>query len=124
MTCCLLNPCYFATSDAATREKSLKLLTEEAIRCDQLGIPNLVLHPGSHTGGGIEQGIKLIAEGLDKVYNDIFTQKGEEAKVSILLETAAGQGTAVGAKFSELKRIRDACTHKDKIGICLVHIFH
>ena len=46
-------------------KKSVKSLIEEIELCESLGIPYLVLHPGSHIGGGEENGMELIAQNLD-----------------------------------------------------------
>jgi deoxyribonuclease-4 len=63
--CYLIN---LASSTAETRKLSINALTEELERCDLLNIPYLVVHPGSHTGQGIENGIKCIAQGLDEAF--------------------------------------------------------
>ena len=44
-----------ASPEPGLREKSVQALTVEMSRCNQLAIPNLVLHPGSHVGSGEEQ---------------------------------------------------------------------
>lgn len=41
-----------------TREKSIAALVEEIARCEALGIDDLVLHPGSHLGDGLDNGRK------------------------------------------------------------------
>ena len=43
----------------------------------------------------------------------------------ILLETMSGTGTEIGARFEELKAIRDGVRHPEKIGVCLdtCHIY-
>ena len=39
---------------------SVNFLKEELKRCEELGIKYIVLHPGSHVGLGIDEGIKNI----------------------------------------------------------------
>ena len=68
-------------------------------------------HPGSHTGQGVEVGIKQIAEGLNKA---LFP----EMKTTVLLETMAGKGSEVGKIFEELRAIIDLVECKDKLGVC------
>ncbi|MGI6238959.1 MAG: deoxyribonuclease IV [Christensenellales bacterium] len=69
-------------------------------------------HPGSHVGQGIEAGIARIAEAL----NEVLTPALE---TTVLLETMAGKGSEVGARFEELREIIDRTAHAEKLGVCL-----
>ena len=91
---------------------SINFLKQEIKRCESLGIKRLVLHPGSHVGLGIEQGIDNIAYALNKVLD-------ENTKVFICLETMAGKGSEVGSKFEELASIIDKVELKDKLKVCI-----
>ncbi len=93
------------------QEFSIKFLIEECGRCESLFMDKLVLHPGSHVGYGIEQGIENIADSLNEVLKHTTT--------TILLETMAGKGSEVGSKLEEIKEIIEKINEKDKIGICL-----
>lgn len=99
------------SSDLDKYNFAVKFLKEEVERCSMLGIKNMVLHPGSHVGCGVEQGIKNIINGL----NDVLMH----SSVTILLETMAGKGTEIGRSFEEIKQIIDGVKYKDKIGVCL-----
>ncbi len=105
--------------DENIQEKSRNGLILEINRCDELGIPYLVIHPGAHTGGGEEKALKLIAHNIDKVFDEAAP------KTMILLESTAGQGTNVGYTFEQLRTIYDHSTHKERLGFCLdtCHIF-
>ncbi|MFH0898252.1 MAG: deoxyribonuclease IV [bacterium] len=99
--------------------KSVTALAKELSRCEQLDIPYLVIHPGSHLGSGEDACIKQIAKNLDTILaNATGTTK-------ICLETMAGQGTNIGSTFEQLKNIIDLCKHKEHLGTCLdtCHIF-
>src|ERR1700689_2444690 len=50
--------------DHAMRAKSVKGFIDELHRCEALGVPILVAHPGSHVGSGVENGIKTIAKSI------------------------------------------------------------
>lgn len=91
----------------------IRFLIEELTRCEELGIQKIVLHPGSHVGLGVEEGIHNIILGLNSVLENSHTN------VKILLETMAGKGTEIGSNFSELKLIIDGVHQKERIGICL-----
>lgn len=107
-----------ASGKAETYEFACTVMREDIARMDALGIENLVFHPGSHTGIGVETGIKNIIAGLDQAIT------GRE-NITVLLETMSGKGTEIGASFEELKAIRDGVKHPEKIGICLdtCHVF-
>ena len=102
------------------RSMSCNALKQELIRSSMLGIPFVVLHPGSHMGKGEKQGINRIAESI----NDIFA-KTPEIRSRLLLETVAGQGSSIGHTFEQLALILDLIENKEKMGICLdtCHIF-
>ena len=99
------------------REKSVEALTDELRRCDQIGAPHLVLHPGSNAE--TDRGLSLIADGLDRAF---AAHKGD---CLLLLETAAGQGSALGRTFEELREIRTRSKNPDRVAICLdtCHVF-
>ena len=96
-------------------EFSVNFLTEEVNRVNELGIKYLVLHPGSHVGLGIDQGIENIIKGL----NMVFTNVNKTNNVIILLETMAGKGSEVGSKMAEIKRIIEGVDDQEHIGVCL-----
>ena len=93
--------------------KSRDALLVEVERCEALGIPWLVLHPGSHRGAGEEAGIAAVAESLDLV---LGRTKGY--KNAILIETTAGQGQTLGRTFEELAAMRERVKDKERVGFC------
>jgi deoxyribonuclease IV len=99
------------------REKSVAAFIDELQRCDQIGAPHLVVHPGSNAD--TEAGLRLIAEALDRTF------AAHKGPCLVLLETAAGQGSALGRTFEELRDIRDRCKSPDRVAICLdtCHVF-
>ena len=91
---------------------SIRFLIDEIKRCQEIGIKFLVLHPGSHVGVGIEEGLKSIIFAINqanKSNNDVI----------ILLETMAGKGTELGTDFNQIKSIIDGVEDKSKIGVCM-----
>ena len=101
-----------ANEDAEKHEFAINFLKQEVSRCEKLGIKNMVLHPGSHVGAGIDKGIELIIDGLNSVLEN-------NNSVCILLETMAGKGSEVGSNFSEIKRIIDGIKKQSLIGVCM-----
>lgn len=101
-------------------EKSIPAFTDELQRCDLLGIPYLVTHPGAHTGSGVDAGIARFAQSL----NEIFEAMPDTTTLT-LLETTAGQGTTLGRSFEEIAAIIDLVEDKARVGVCMdtCHIF-
>lgn len=101
-------------------KKSRDAFQDEMIRCSQLGLEGLNVHPGAHRGAGEAEGIKRIAESLNIVH-----EQTRGIGVATILETTAGQGTSVGYKFEQLRAIFDLVEEKDRMGVCIdtCHIF-
>ena len=108
-----------ASSRQELRQKSIAAFVEELSRCHQLAIPFVVLHPGSHTGDGVEAGIDRLISALDE------TIAAADSRTMVLVETTAGQGTGLGSRFEEIAWIRERSCFPEKIGVCLdtCHIF-
>ena len=91
---------------------SVSFLKQEVIRCEELGVTKLVLHPGSSVGLERNHAIANIVKGLNIVLDD-------NHNVCVCLETMAGKGTEVGKSFEEIKTIIDGIKNKKMIGVCL-----
>ncbi|MCP3977941.1 MAG: deoxyribonuclease IV [bacterium] len=105
-----------ASPDEPTWRRSIEALGDEVERCALLGVPYLVLHPGSHVGSGEDAGLDRVAAGLDLVLGPSLR---ERRGVSVLLETTAGQGTNLGARFEHLGRIVRASRVRRRLGVCV-----
>ncbi len=46
-----------ATPDPAERARAMAALLDDLDRAERLGLPFVVLHPGSHRGAGVEAGL-------------------------------------------------------------------
>ncbi len=113
----LINLCAV---DDAILKKSREAFVDELQRCELLGIPYLNFHPGSHIGKGEEEGIKLIIESLNVAH-----EKTKDFRVLSVLETTAGQGSAIGYRFEHLHRIIDGVNEPERMAVCIdtCHIF-
>lgn len=109
-----------ASPKADILEKSIPAFTDELQRCDTLGIPYLVTHPGAHTGSGVEAGIRRFAQSLNEIFEAM-----PDNRTMTLLETTAGQGTSLGRSFEEIAAIIDQVEDASRVGVCLdtCHIF-
>src|SRR5258706_13308652 len=113
----LINLC---ATDLSILEKSREAFIDELQRCNALGIPYLNFHPGAHMGAGEEEGIKKIVESLNRAH-----EATPGFKVMSILETTAGQGSAIGCRFEQLRAIIDEVDDPDRMGVCIdtCHIF-
>lgn len=107
-----------ASAKPEVYEFACDVIREDIQRMDNLGIENIVFHPGSHTGIGTEAGIENIIRGLNQAIT-------ENQNIMVLLETMSGKGTEIGVRFEELKAIRAGVNHPEKVGVCLdtCHVF-
>jgi len=115
--CYLIN---LASPDDALYERSIESFGGEMDRCERLGIPYLVTHPGSHVGSGEAAGIRRIARALTRLLRE-----RPRARLRVLLETTAGQGSSIGHRFEELAEIIGRVDSPDRLGVCVdtCHVF-
>lgn len=97
-----------------TYELAVRFLQEEIRRTNQIGVRNIVLHPGAYTDKDAEFGIARIAEGLNEVLEGT-----KETNVNIALETMAGKGTEIGRSFEELAAIIEKVRDNDRLTVCM-----
>lgn len=100
--------------------KSRVALKDEFDRCERLGIDYLNFHPGSHMGAGESDGIRRIAESINIVH-----EQTNGYRVRSVLETTAGQGTAIGYRFEQLRAIIDHVEERERMAVCVdtCHVF-
>lgn len=101
-------------------EKSIAAFAEELERCALLDIPYIVTHPGAHTGSGEEAGLEREAVALRRLF-----EAGVGGSTMVLLETTAGQGSALGHRFEQIARLFELVPHHERMGVCVdtCHIF-
>lgn len=109
-----------ASPDDALWEKSRLAMRDELDRCDLLGVPFLVSHPGAHVGAGETAGIARVAEAIDRIHDE-----RPDGAATILLETTAGQGTTLGRTFEELAGILERVADGRRVAVCFdtCHVF-
>ncbi len=103
-----------ATAQPELRAQSIAALGEELDRAEVLGLTGLVMHPGSYTSGTEADGLRLIAEALDRLLDE-----RPHGKTMILLEHTAGQGTNLGHRFEHLAEIIQRLQSSPRVGVCL-----
>ena len=90
-----------ASPDPVLRSKSQAAFVAELRRCEALGIPYVVSHPGNFIDerrAGLRRNADAYAACLAAV----------PGAVKVAIETTAGSGTALGSTFEELRALADA----------------
>ena len=96
------------------RARSLAALIEEYDRAERLTLDAIVLHPGAHTTGTPDAGLRRIGDGLVRLL-----RRRPRGRTRVLLEHTAGQGTTLGHTFEQLRTLLDLVDGAPRVGICL-----
>ena len=107
-----------ASPDAAARARSRALQREETERCEALGIPWCVMHPGAHLGTAGDArdeaaGIRRLAAELDAIHGATAGYR-----TVTCIENTVGSGTNLGGPVEHLARIRDSVRHPERVAFC------
>lgn len=100
--------------------KSRKAFEEEIHRCHALNLAFLNFHPGAALDSTVEQCLDTIIESLLP-----FEKLVDQGHTRLLIESTAGQGSAVGHKLEHLGYLVEMLHKKIKIGVCIdtCHLF-
>lgn len=93
-------------------QKSQAAFWEEMQRCQQLGLPLLNFHPGSHLKAISEQAC------LQRVAIAINYALEKSSGVTAVIEITAGQGSNIGYRFEHIAEIMAQVEDKSRIGVC------
>lgn len=101
-------------------QKSVDAFAIELERAAQLGLPGVVVHPGSYVESSEAEGLEAIVRALDELHHRL-----PGLEIQTWLETTAGQGTNLGCRFEHLARIIDGVRDPGRLGVCVdsCHIF-
>lgn len=107
-----------ASPDAELQRKSHAMQLDELQRCEALGVPSCVMHPGAHMGkkgnaADEAAGIDRLVRALDALHRET---KGFRTVTCI--ENTVGGGTSLGGPFEQLARIREAVRDPERVAIC------
>lgn len=100
-----------ASKETRIRESTIGLLRTELERGSVLKTYGMMFHPGSASGVGEEEGVKLVIEGMKKILH------GYKGTTRFLVEISAGAGMVIGDTFEEVAAILDG-VDDERIGVC------
>ncbi len=108
-----------AAPDKEKWDKSLESMIEELRRAELLDVPYVNIHIGKSMKAPIEDAFTRIVKFLD------ISLKEVKNNVMLLLENTAGQGSEIGTKFEEIRKILDMVKEPERIGVCIdtAHLF-
>lgn len=111
-----------ASPDPALWEKSYQALKDEVERAAALGIPLLTFHPGSYMESDEDAGLAAIARAVRRLLDETAASAPGTA---VCLETMAGQGTNLGARFEHLAYLLAEAGPNERLGVCFdtCHVF-
>lgn len=109
-----------ATPVPAEWHRAVDVFHDELERAEALGLPFVVIHPGSHRETGLPDGIRRVARAID-----VLHERTRGHRVRIVLENTAGGGSSIGRTFEELAAILAAAEDGGRVGVCLdtCHLF-
>jgi len=109
-----------AAAEPASFVRAVDAFHDELERAEALGLPFVIIHPGSHKGLGLADGIRRIVSALDEV-----TSRTRGYRVRVLLENTAGGGATIGRSFEELAALLAGARAPERLGVCLdtCHLF-
>lgn len=102
-----------AAPDDALYAKSIDAFEEEMRRCETLGIPTLIMHPGAPLERGDDFGIERVSAAFSELH-----QRLAGIDVKIAVEITAGQGSHIGRTFEQIARIIEKTTRGDLLRVC------
>lgn len=103
-----------ASPDDALWEKSIEAFELELLRADKLGIPYVVMHPGSYTVSSEQEGLDRIVVALDRIHKQTAGIGSQT-----LFENTAGQGTNLGWRFEHLQYLIAKVAEPERVGVCI-----
>ena len=108
-----------ANADEAKRQQAIDGLKREMQRCSVYRIPYVVSHMGAASDQDEDVAIDKVAKAAKEILADT------PGNVTLLMETTAGQGSALNWKFEQLATTIEKSGDPKRLAVCLdtCHIF-
>ncbi len=101
-----------ASPKESVYRRSIDVLKEELTRANELTVPFIVTHLGSHLGYGKRKGSERIVDAVNDAFSDV------DNDVVLLLENSAGTKNSMGSTFEDIEQIASRIVDKDRVGVC------
>jgi deoxyribonuclease-4 len=108
-----------ASPERVLLARSVQAFHDELVRALALGADYVIVHPGAARGDDNRRALERAAGAIRQAARGLRLDG-----LRILLENTAGQGSALGMRFSELKAMLEACAGLP-MGVCIdtAHLF-
>ena len=93
--------------------RSVDSIAEDLKRADQLGAQYLIIHIGHRLESSEDEAIEAVSRGINQAFEKVRNS------IILLMENTAGQGTEIGYKFEQIKKIIDQVEQNQRMGVCL-----
>lgn len=103
-----------ATGDPVLYERSYRSFVSELQRSSRLRLDFVVTHPGNATDGDFARGLAQNAAAIEQALHEV------PGNLGVLIETTAGGGRVLGAKFEEIAEMigRIGPEQRQRVGVC------
>jgi len=101
----------FASAEERIRKNSIRIVREELERGSLINAKYVMFHPGSAKDMGETEAVKLVIDGIKKIYD------GYHGSTQLLVEISAGAGMVIGHSFEEVAQIIEGVGHPE-LGVC------
>jgi len=102
-----------ASKDSKFYSRSIDSIVIELERAERLGVPYLIIHVGHRMQNSEDEAIEAVAQAINQAFDRVRNP------IILLLENTAGQGTEIGYRFEQIKKIMDGVQEVEKVGVCL-----
>jgi len=102
-----------ASIDSKFYSRSIDSIVTELERAERLGVPYLIIHVGHRMQNSEDEAIEAVAQAINQAFDRARNP------IILLLENTAGQGTEIGYRFEQIKKIMDGVQEVEKVGVCL-----
>ncbi|MGZ3557667.1 MAG: deoxyribonuclease IV [Thermodesulfobacteriota bacterium] len=92
---------------------SIQSLVIDLHRAERLGAQFLIIHIGHRMESSEEEAIEAVSQGINRAFEKV------KNVVTLLMENTAGQGTEIGYKFDQIKKIIEGVEEDGRLGVCL-----
>jgi deoxyribonuclease-4 len=93
--------------------RSVDSIAEDLKRAEQLGAQYLIIHIGHRLESSEDEAIEAVSRGINEAFERVRNS------IILLMENTAGQGTEIGYKFEQIKKIIDQVKENQRMGVCL-----
>lgn len=94
-------------------KRSVYSIATDLQRAEQLGTQFLIIHIGHRMESSEDEAIEAVSQGINQAFERV------KNTVILLMENTAGQGTEIGYRFEQIRKIMEGVQESSRLGVCL-----